>query len=91
MLLLSDSTILKLFFHIFAAIIEAHRSGAQGFVYTPHRMRSPAMLATSTLHLSGHRLRQIACRPGTSLGVGRGENHLAPNQDCTGGGPFVPT
>ena len=30
------------------------------------------MLATSALHLSGHRRRQIACRPGTSLGAGRG-------------------
>ena len=54
-------------------------------------MRSPTMLATSAMHLSGHRRRQIACRQGTSLGVGRGENHLAPNQGCTGGGPFVPT
>ena len=35
------------------------------------------MLATSALNLSGHRRRrQIACRPGTSLGVGRSENHL---------------
>ena len=49
-----------------------------------------AMLATSALHLSGHRRRQIACRSGTSLGVGRGENHLVPNQGCMGGGPFVP-
>ena len=81
-----DSTFFKLFFHIFAAIIEA-----QVFIYPPHRMRPPAMLATFTLHLSGHRRRQIACRPGTSLGVGRGENHLAPNQGCTGGGPFVST
>ena len=50
-------------------------------------MRPPAMLATSALHLSGRRRRrrQIACRPGTSLGVGRGENHLAPNRGCTGG------
>ena len=31
------------------------------------------MLATSALHLSGRR-RQIACRPGSSLGVGRGDN-----------------
>jgi len=31
------------------------------------------MLATSALHLSGHRRRQIACRLETSLGVGRGE------------------
>ena len=63
-----------------------YRSGAQVFVYPPHRMRPPAMLATSALHLSGHRRRrQIACRPGTSLGVERGENHLAPNQGCTGG------
>ena len=50
------------------------------------------MLATSALNLSGHRRRrQIACRPGTSLGVGRGENHLATNQGCTRDGPFVPT
>jgi len=49
------------------------------------------MLATSALHFSGHRRRQIACRPETSLGVGRSDNHLAPNQGCTGGGPFVPT
>jgi len=54
-------------------------------------MRPPAMLATSALQISGHRRRQIACRPGTSLGVGRGDNDLAPNQGCTGGGPFVPT
>ena len=39
------------------------------------------MLATSALH----RRRQIACRPRTSLGVGRGENHLATNQGCTRG------
>ena len=38
------------------------------------------MLATSALHLSDHRRRrQIAFRPGNSLGVGRGKNHLAPN------------
>jgi len=50
------------------------------------------MLATFALRLSGHRRRrQIACRSGNSLGVGRGDNHLAPNQGCTGGGPFVPT
>jgi len=49
------------------------------------------MLATSTLHLSGHCHRQIICRPGTSLRVGRGDNHLVPNQGYTGGGPFVPT
>jgi len=49
------------------------------------------MLATSALHLSGHRYRQIACCPGTSLGVGRGDNHLAPNQGCTGAVPFFPT
>ena len=49
-------------------------------------MSSPVILATSVLHLSGHRSRQIACHPGTSLGVGRGENHLAPNQGCMGGG-----
>ena len=54
-------------------------------------MQPPVMLATSALHLSGHRRRQIACRPGTYLGVERGENYLAPNQGCTGGGPFVPT
>jgi len=53
-------------------------------------MGPPAKLATSALHLSGHRRRQIACRPGTPIGVGRGENHLAPNQGCTTGGPFVP-
>ena len=41
-------------------------------------MRLPAMLATAALHLSDHLRRQIACRPGTSLGVGRGDNHLAP-------------
>ena len=38
-------------------------------------MRLPVMLATSALHLSGHRGRQITFRPGTSLGVGRGDNH----------------
>ena len=54
-------------------------------------MRPPAMLATSALHLSGHRRRQIACRPGTSVGVRRGENHLATNQGSMGGGPFAPT
>ena len=54
-------------------------------------MRPPAMLATSALYPTGHRRRQIAWRPGTSLGIERGENHLAPNQGCTGGGPFVPT
>ena len=54
-------------------------------------MWPPAMLATSALHLSGHRRRQNACRPGTSLGVERGDNHLAPNQGCTGAGPLVPT
>ena len=53
-------------------------------------MRPPATLAISALPLSGHRRRQIACHSGTSLGVGRGENHLAPNQGCTKGGPFVP-
>jgi len=57
---------------------------AQGFVYPSHRMRPPAMLATSALHLSGHRRRQIACRQVTSLGVGRGENHLAPNRAVRG-------
>ena len=63
-----------------------------GFVYPPHRMRPSAMLATSALHLSGHRRRrQIACRPGTSLGVGRRDNHLATNQGCKEGCPFVPT
>jgi len=55
-------------------------------------MQPPAMLATSPLHLSSHRRhRQITCHPGTSLGVERGDNHLASNQGCTGGGPFVPT
>ena len=54
-------------------------------------MRPRAMVATSAMHLSGHRRRQIARHPGTFLGVGRGENHLAPNQGFTGGGPFVPT
>jgi len=54
-------------------------------------MQLPAMLATSTLRLSGHRCRQIACRPETSLSVGRGENHLATNQGCRGEGTFVPT
>jgi len=49
------------------------------------------MLATSALHTSGLRRRQIACRPGSSLGVGGGDNHLAPNQGCTGSGLFVPT
>ena len=35
-----------LFFHIFAAIIEAlYRSGTQVIVYPPHGMRPPAMLA----------------------------------------------
>ena len=43
------------------------------------------MLATSALHLSGHcRRHQVTCRPGTSLGVCRGENHLVPNQGCMG-------
>ena len=41
-LLLSDSTTFKLSFHIFAAIIEA-----QVFVYPPHRMWPPAVLATT--------------------------------------------
>jgi len=49
------------------------------------------MLATSALHPSGHRRRQIACRPRTSLGAGRSDNHLATNQGCTGAGPFVTT
>ena len=53
-------------------------------------MRPPVMLATSALHLAGHHHHQIACCPGTSLGVGRGANHLAPNQGCMRGGPFVP-
>ena len=65
-----------------------YRNRAQVFVYPPHRMRPPAMLATTALHLSGHRGRQIACHPGTSLDVGRGENHLAPNQGCLGGWPI---
>ena len=47
------------------------------------------MLATSALHISGHH-RQIACRPGTSLGVGIGDNHLVPNQGCTGGVHLFP-
>jgi len=34
------------------------------------------MSATSALHLSDHRRRQIACRPGNSLDVERGDNHL---------------
>ena len=38
----SDSTFFKPFFHIFAAIIEA-----QVFVYPSHRLRPPAMLATT--------------------------------------------
>ena len=54
-------------------------------------MRPSAMLATSALHLSGHRRRQITFRPGTSLRVERGEKHLAPNQGSTGCGPFVLT
>ena len=54
-------------------------------------MWPPAMLHTSALHRSGHSHRQIGCGPGTSLGVGRGENHLAKNQAFTEGGPFVPT
>ena len=90
--MLSDSTFFKLFFHIFAAIIETRIvAGNKVFLYPPHRMRPPAILATYALHHSGHRRRQITCRPGTSLGVGRGENHLAPNQGCTGRGQFVPT
>ena len=51
-------------------------------------MQLPVMLATSALHLSGHR--QITCHPGTSLGVGRGDVHLVPNQGCMEGGPFDP-
>ena len=62
-----------------------YHSGAQLFVYPSHRMQLPTMLATSSLHISGHHCRQIACRPGTSLGVGRDDNHLAPNQGCMGG------
>ena len=46
-LLLSVSVFFKLFFHIFTTVIEA-----QVFVYPPHRMQLPAMLATSALHLS---------------------------------------
>jgi len=47
-LLLSDSTFFTLFIHIFAAIIEALiLAGAQVFVYPPHRMQPPAMLATT--------------------------------------------
>ena len=69
---------------MFAAIIEALMVVRHKFVlYPPHIMRPPAMLATSALHLSGRRRRrQIACSPGTSLVVGRGGNHLAPNQGC---------
>ena len=52
-------------------------------------MQPPAMLDTSALQLLGLRRRQISCRPGTSLGVGRGDKHLAPNQVCTGGGISV--
>ena len=52
-------------------------------------MRPPAMLGTSALNLSTRRRRQIACRPGTSSGVGWGDNHLAPIQGCTGGGGVV--
>jgi len=48
MLLLSDSTFFKLFFHIFAAIIEALIVARHTFsVYPPHRMRPPAMLVTT--------------------------------------------
>ena len=76
--MLSESPFFKLFFHIFAAIIEALIvAGQQVFVYPPRRLQPPAMLATSSLHLSGQRCRQIACHPGTSVGVGRGDNHLA--------------
>ena len=47
-LLLSDPTFVKLFFHIFTAIIEALIvAGHKCFVYPPHRMRPPAMLANS--------------------------------------------
>ena len=67
--ILHSSTI---FPHIRRHYWGTYRSGAQFFVYPPHRMWPPAMLATSALHLSGHRRRQIAYRPGNSLGVGRG-------------------
>ena len=58
--MLSDSVFLKLFFHIFATIIEAFIIvGHKFFVYPPHRMRPPAMLDTSALHLSGHRVESL--------------------------------
>jgi len=44
------------------------------------------MLATSALHLSDNCRRQIACHPGAFLSVGRGDNHMGPNEGCTGGG-----
>ena len=47
MLCLSDSTFCKLFFHIFAAIIEALIVAGNKFVYPPHRMWPLAMLATA--------------------------------------------
>ena len=65
---------------MFAAINEALIIAGHKFLYTLLRECGlPLMLATSALHLSGHRRRQIACRPGTSLGVGTGDNHLVPN------------
>ena len=50
-LLLSDSTFFKLFFHIRHHYWGTYSSGAQDFVHPAHRMRPPAMLATSALHL----------------------------------------
>jgi len=46
-IVLSDSTFFKLFFHIFAAIIEALTVAGHKFVYPPYRMRQPAMLAAT--------------------------------------------
>ena len=54
-------------------------SRAHVFVFR-HRMQLLEVVATSALHLSGHRHRKIACRLRTSLGVGRGDNHVAPNR-----------
>ena len=45
--LLSHSTFFKLFFHMFAAIIEALIVAGLKFLYRPHRMRPPMMLATA--------------------------------------------
>jgi len=47
-LLLSDSSFFKLFFHIFSTIIEALIVVGHKFLYPhPHRMWPPAMLATT--------------------------------------------